>query len=34
VWSRLTVAALDSCFDLEHHLRHTAVIIERSLGGL
>ena len=33
VSSRLSVAALDSCFDLEHHLRHTAVIIERSLGG-
>ncbi len=34
VSSRLSVAALDDCFDLEHHLRHTAVIIERALGGL
>jgi len=32
--SRLSVAALDACFDLDHHLRHTPVIIERALGGL
>lgn len=34
VSSRLSVAALDACFDLDHHLRHAAVIIERALGGL
>ena len=34
VTSRLPVATLDACFDLEHHLRHTPVIIERALGGL
>ncbi len=32
VASRLDAAALDACFDLEHHLRHAAVILERALG--
>jgi adenylosuccinate lyase len=31
--SRLPVAALDACFDLEHHLKHVPLIIERALGG-
>jgi len=30
--SRLDTAALDACFDLEHHLRHAPAIIERALG--
>ncbi len=33
VSSRLSVAALDACFDLQHHLRHAPLIIERALGA-
>ena len=33
VASRLDAAALDACFDLEHHLRHAPAILERALGG-
>jgi adenylosuccinate lyase len=33
VASRLSVAALDACFDLQHHLRHVPTIMERALGG-
>ena len=33
VAGRLDTAALDACFDLEHHLRHTPAILERALGG-
>ena len=32
VTSRLDTATLDSCFDLSHHLRHTATIVSRALG--
>ncbi|HEY0251139.1 MAG TPA: hypothetical protein VGC41_06410, partial [Kofleriaceae bacterium] len=31
--SRLDPAQLDACFDLEHHLRHAPMIMERALGG-
>jgi adenylosuccinate lyase len=30
--ARLPAAALDACFDLEHHLRHVPAILERALG--
>jgi len=30
---RLSPAELDACFDLDHHLRHASMIIERALGG-
>jgi adenylosuccinate lyase len=33
VAARLTPAQLDAAFDLEHHLRHAPVILERALGG-
>jgi len=33
VSQRLSPAALDACFDLEHHLRHAPAILERALGG-
>jgi adenylosuccinate lyase len=33
VSARLDKAALDSCFDLEHHLRHVDEIMNRALGG-
>jgi adenylosuccinate lyase len=32
VSSRLDAAALDACFDLEHHLRHVPAILDRALG--
>ena len=32
--SRLDAAALDTAFDLEHHLRHAPHILERALGAL
>ncbi len=32
VASRLDTAALDACFDLDHHLRHAGAILERALG--
>jgi adenylosuccinate lyase len=32
VTSRLDAAALDGCFDLSHHLRHTDFILRRALG--
>jgi adenylosuccinate lyase len=31
VSARLDAAALDACFDLQHHLRHTEVIFKRAL---
>lgn len=31
--ARLDPAALDACFDLEHHLRHAPAILERALEG-
>jgi adenylosuccinate lyase len=31
VSSRLSVASLDACFDLSHHLRHIDVIFTRAL---
>ncbi|HEX7843790.1 MAG TPA: hypothetical protein VF469_40225, partial [Kofleriaceae bacterium] len=30
--SRLDATELDALFDLEHHLRHAPVILERALG--
>ncbi|MGN6110119.1 MAG: lyase family protein, partial [Kofleriaceae bacterium] len=30
---RLDAAALDACFDLEHHLRHAPMILERALAA-
>jgi len=33
VSSRLDAAALDACFDLDHHLRHAPAILERALGA-
>ena len=30
--ARLAAAALDACFDLEHHLRHAPAILERALA--
>jgi adenylosuccinate lyase len=33
VTSRLDSAALDTCFDLQHHLRHAPAIVERALGA-
>ena len=33
VSSRLDPAALDACFDLDHHLRHAPAILERALGA-
>jgi adenylosuccinate lyase len=33
VSQRLSVAALDACFDLDHHLRHAPAILERALGA-
>jgi adenylosuccinate lyase len=33
VKARLDAAALDACFDLQHHLRHVAEILDRALGG-
>ena len=33
VTARLDKAALDACFDLEHHLRHVPEILDRALGG-
>jgi adenylosuccinate lyase len=30
--ARLPAAALDACFDLEHHLRHAPAILERALA--
>jgi adenylosuccinate lyase len=32
VASRLDAAALDACFDLDHHLRHAPAIIARALS--
>lgn len=32
VTERLDAKALDGCFDLEHHLRHTDFILRRALG--
>nr|HEX4315475.1 adenylosuccinate lyase [Kofleriaceae bacterium] len=32
VASRLDAAALDACFDLDHHLRHAPAIMARALG--
>jgi adenylosuccinate lyase len=32
VSSRLTAAELDACFDLDHHLRHAALILDRALA--
>ncbi|HUJ63337.1 MAG TPA: adenylosuccinate lyase [Kofleriaceae bacterium] len=34
VSARLPPAALDACFDLDHHLRHAPVILERALGAI
>jgi len=34
VSARLPGAALDACFDLEHHLRHARTILDRALGGV
>jgi adenylosuccinate lyase len=31
--TRLDTAALDACFDLEHHLRHVPEILDRALGA-
>jgi len=31
--ARLPAAALDACFDLEHHLRHAPAILERALAA-
>jgi hypothetical protein len=28
----MTAAELDACFDLQHHLRHVPMMIERALG--
>ena len=33
VTSRLDTKTLDACFDLDHHLRHVPVILERALGA-
>ena len=33
VSSRLAPAALDACFDLDHHLRHAPAILDRALGA-
>ena len=33
VASRLDAAALDACFDLDHHLRHAPAILDRALGA-
>jgi adenylosuccinate lyase len=33
VSGRLDKAALDACFDLEHHLRHVPEILDRALGA-
>jgi len=33
VTARLSAAALDACFDLDHHLRHVPEILERALGA-
>jgi adenylosuccinate lyase len=33
VAARLPAAALDACFDLDHHLRHAPAILERALGA-
>jgi adenylosuccinate lyase len=33
VAGRLPAAALDACFDLDHHLRHAPAILERALGA-
>ena len=33
VGGRLDARALDGCFDLEHHLRHAAAIMDRALGA-
>jgi adenylosuccinate lyase len=32
--ARLDTAALDACFDLDHHLRHAPAILDRALGDL
>ena len=32
VTARLDAAALDACFDLDHHLRHAPAILDRALG--
>jgi adenylosuccinate lyase len=31
--ARLSAADIDRAFDLEHHLRHTAAIVDRALGA-
>jgi adenylosuccinate lyase len=33
VKARLDVAALDACFDLQHHLRHVEEIMHRAIGA-
>jgi len=33
VKARLDTAALDACFDLQHHLRHVEEIMHRAIGG-
>jgi adenylosuccinate lyase len=33
VTARLGAVDLDACFDLDHHLRHVPVILERALGA-
>jgi adenylosuccinate lyase len=33
VGSRLSPEELDACFDLDHHLRHAGLILERALGA-
>jgi len=33
VAERLAPDKLDACFDLDHHLRHAATILERALGA-
>jgi adenylosuccinate lyase len=34
VAARLDAAALDACFDLDHHLRHARAIVERALESV
>lgn len=34
VAGQLSVAELDACFDLDHHLRHVPAILARALGGV
>jgi adenylosuccinate lyase len=33
VSARLDAAALDACFDLDHHLRHVGEILDRAIGA-